>query len=258
MELYHHGIEGQKWGKRNGPPYPLSYSKHSKAEKAYITRDQKLSAKNLKGAETSNLDKFGKDRNHNTLYIAGYSGSGKSTMASGIAKKGDKIIRLDVYADPVDKTTRNLMDKGFNKFLSSRGVNYKKIQNAHTKNDGYYNSKQYWKDVDKIRKGIEDYSKLQYDNGNRVIVEGIQISAKWLAGDHSYYKDKPLIILRTPILKSMLRASARDEIKGFDVAKKAIDNYGWYKRSNKKLDALAKETDTIKNGKEYVDMILRK
>ena len=22
-ELYHHGIEGQKWGIRNGPPYPL-------------------------------------------------------------------------------------------------------------------------------------------------------------------------------------------------------------------------------------------
>lgn len=32
-ELKHHGIQGQKWGKRNGPPYPLKYGDHSTAEK---------------------------------------------------------------------------------------------------------------------------------------------------------------------------------------------------------------------------------
>lgn len=32
-ELYHHGIFGQKWGKRNGPPYPLKPGKHSAREK---------------------------------------------------------------------------------------------------------------------------------------------------------------------------------------------------------------------------------
>ena len=31
--LIHHGIAGQKWGKRNGPPYPLDYNDHSAAEK---------------------------------------------------------------------------------------------------------------------------------------------------------------------------------------------------------------------------------
>ena len=32
-ELYHHGIFGQRWGKRNGPPYPLSAGAHSASEK---------------------------------------------------------------------------------------------------------------------------------------------------------------------------------------------------------------------------------
>lgn len=32
-ELYHHGIRGQKWGVRNGPPYPLGASDHSASER---------------------------------------------------------------------------------------------------------------------------------------------------------------------------------------------------------------------------------
>lgn len=31
--LYHHGILGQRWGRKNGPPYPLDASDHSKSEK---------------------------------------------------------------------------------------------------------------------------------------------------------------------------------------------------------------------------------
>ncbi len=30
--LTHHGINGQRWGRLNGPPYPLDYEDHSPAE----------------------------------------------------------------------------------------------------------------------------------------------------------------------------------------------------------------------------------
>ncbi len=32
-ELYHHGILGQKWGVKNGPPYPLRGGDYSPSEK---------------------------------------------------------------------------------------------------------------------------------------------------------------------------------------------------------------------------------
>ena len=44
-ELYHHGVRGQKWGKRNGPPYPLNEQGQTKLRKqrmdSYGDKDHK-------------------------------------------------------------------------------------------------------------------------------------------------------------------------------------------------------------------------
>lgn len=48
--LAHHGIKGQKWGDRNGPPYPLNPEDHSAAEKKAIS---KSSRKNYTEGEDS-------------------------------------------------------------------------------------------------------------------------------------------------------------------------------------------------------------
>ena len=40
-ELYHHGIMGQKWGTRNGPPYPLGGGDYSARERAEIYKKRR-------------------------------------------------------------------------------------------------------------------------------------------------------------------------------------------------------------------------
>lgn len=56
-ELYHHGIEGQKWGTRNGPPYPLGYKKHSRAELKEMSPEQRYKAKQVDKSYTSGYGK---------------------------------------------------------------------------------------------------------------------------------------------------------------------------------------------------------
>lgn len=40
--IEHHGIRGQRWGKRNGPPYPLSGGDYSQSEVKAIRKNRKL------------------------------------------------------------------------------------------------------------------------------------------------------------------------------------------------------------------------
>ena len=56
-ELYHHGIKGQKWGDRNGPPYTLDAGDHSAAEK-------KAGLSTSLRRRTSNVTKYGWKQGH--------------------------------------------------------------------------------------------------------------------------------------------------------------------------------------------------
>lgn len=51
--LAHHGILGQKWGKKNGPPYPLDFSKLS-AEERKQAKEESISKGDVKTANAHN------------------------------------------------------------------------------------------------------------------------------------------------------------------------------------------------------------
>lgn len=60
-ELYHHGVKGQKWGERNGPPYPLeSNVSKSNAKRKFdtgkITEKAKSAANSIKKSVKSVTD----------------------------------------------------------------------------------------------------------------------------------------------------------------------------------------------------------
>lgn len=53
-ELYHHGIEGQKWGIRNGPPYPLDGDSR-KERKAARKAEKEAKKEEKKRRDISNV-----------------------------------------------------------------------------------------------------------------------------------------------------------------------------------------------------------
>lgn len=65
--LIHHGILGQKWGQKNGPPYPLGASDHSSAERKAGKSGWSKIAKNVqKINDTATVYKSKYNPNFNT------------------------------------------------------------------------------------------------------------------------------------------------------------------------------------------------
>lgn len=119
-DLYHHGILGQKWGRKNGPPYPLGASDHSAAEKKagwtksikkLQNRDGSLTKRgNRKFKKVIELqnegEKINKERQESIKKESDYLKKSGYLKGNG---ENYKEARKDLYSD--DKNFRSIVDK---------------------------------------------------------------------------------------------------------------------------------------------------
>ena len=231
--LKHFGILGMHWGRH----------------KTSLTDGHE----NLKGARTANLDKWGKDPQHNILYVTGYSGSGKSTTARQLADDKTHVIHLDPYFEKMDKNVASsIQDKDFNKYLEKNFPEYKTIANP-VKSER--RSKEWFAKIDTLMEHTEKFAAKQFFKNKKVIVEGVQLNDETTYPNKDFFKDKPLVITGTNAVTSFIRAYKRDGKSMITSLQAAKEYVQWYSNTNKKLNTLSNYANA-KVGAEWVTTYL--
>ena len=126
-ELYHHGILGMKWGRKNGPPYPLRPGDHSAAEqkagwkqslaggspaKASTLSDKELSDFNKRKSLENQYNKLtGQDKsNTERLKDMVDSTSNSTRQLNNLMNEGGKQKPEKIRPDLSDKSDKELRD----------------------------------------------------------------------------------------------------------------------------------------------------
>jgi len=218
--------------------------------------DSELGKNTVSRSKASNIEQWGKDENHNILYITGASGSGKSTIAQGIQKsnRNVNVIHLDPFFEKMDtKASSPIMDKEFVRYLDKNFKSYKNIPNS----DLHTHSKVVWNTVDELMSHTEKFAKQQYHTGKRVIVEGVQLMDNTTYPNKNFFKDKPIIIAGTNSLTSYNRARMRDGKPLPESIQSAKEYMKWYASSSDNLKKISEISNaSVEQGKKFVNQYL--
>ena len=189
-ELYHHGIKGQRWGVKNGPPYPLKAKDHSKSEQNAGWRNslQKVKDKisnsskgKVKGDEAVELVA-------NVLAVAAvtaYAAWANNKRTKALIEKGKTYLdnRMDMNAY-IEK--RQSSNDAVEKYMKERSVNNKDKKTGLYLKDREFSMEE---DVAAVNPEYDNYSKAKnncalcsatYDLRRR----GYDVTANFTADDN--------------------------------------------------------------------------
>ncbi len=184
--LEHHGVDGQKWGKRNGPPYPLnsegkaSLKKQRKAEK--LNTENKLAYEQYKYAGRANTAYNVKVAGRVAAPVGGIIGAG---IGSTVGPEGTVLGTIAglAIADLGASATSGIINLGMNAVRNSK---YKKAliesqKRAEDDLDRLMISKKYKPNLDsggdfmtKTINGVEIDVDYTYDADRNRIAKNVQ------------------------------------------------------------------------------------
>lgn len=181
-----------------------------------------------------NLDKWKVNTPHNVLFITGFSGSGKTTIAERYERDYHAhMFELDGIEFNYDSSGMGLLQKVNKKFPELR----KRI-------DDYHNKKGQWPYA--MMKSAITYliSVCHADKKNLYIIEGIELmSANPNGVDYAYsrlFADEPMIIKGTSAVSSGIRAAKRNAYSNAETPKTKdyVDRIKYNLKLNKNVDEL--------------------